>query len=56
MLYDGESCCFSKSYHLHIVDRVGGGTDAQMTEAELAKMIEQKKKEIAKLKKKAKTT
>ena len=28
MLYDGESCCFSKSYHLHIVDHVGGGTDA----------------------------
>ena len=124
MLYDGESCCFSKSYHLHIVDCVGGGTDAQMPEftqsvskptptkttsekefelckgrirksgtgcvyqindhlwegsyfprlpdgsrkkinvyaktreeceAELAKMIEQKKKEIAKLKKKAKT-
>ncbi len=25
MLYDGESYCFSKSYHLHIVDRVGGG-------------------------------
>ena len=25
MLYDGESCLFSKSYHLHIVDRVGGG-------------------------------
>ena len=25
MLYDGESCCFSKSYRLHIVDRVGGG-------------------------------
>ena len=32
MLYDGESCCFSKSYHLHIVDRVGVGTDAQMPE------------------------
>ena len=32
MLYDGESCCFSKSYHLHIVNRVGGGTDAQMPE------------------------
>ena len=32
MLYDGESCCFSKSYHLHIVDRAGGGTDAQMPE------------------------
>ena len=32
MLYDGESYCFSKSYHLHIVDRVGGGdrrTDAR---------------------------
>ena len=124
MLYDGESRCFSQSYHLHIVDRVGGGTDAQMPEftqsvskttptkatsekecepykgrirksgtgcvyqindhlwegsyfprfpdgsrkkfnvyaktreeceTELAKMIEQKKKEIAKLKKKAKT-
>ena len=122
MLYDGERCCFSKSYHLHIVDRVGGGTDAQMPEftqsispptkatsekefepykgrirksgtgcvyqindhlwegsyfprlpdgsrkkfnvyaktreeceTELAKMIEQKKKEIATLKKKAKT-
>ena len=25
MLYDGESYCFSKSYRLHIVDRVGGG-------------------------------
>ena len=25
MLYDGKDCCFSKSYHLHIVDRVGGG-------------------------------
>ena len=25
MLYDGEEYCFSKSYHLHIVDRVGGG-------------------------------
>lgn len=25
MLYDGKSYCFSKSYHLHIVDRVGGG-------------------------------
>ena len=25
MLYDGENCYFSKSYHLHIVDRVGGG-------------------------------
>lgn len=25
MLYDGESCCFSKEYHLRIVDRVGGG-------------------------------
>ena len=25
MLYDGEKCYFSKSYHLHIVDRVGGG-------------------------------
>ena len=25
MLYDGESYFFSKSYHLHIVDRVGGG-------------------------------
>ena len=25
MLYDGEECYFSKSYHLHIVDRVGGG-------------------------------
>jgi hypothetical protein len=25
MLYDGESYCCSKSYHLHIVDRVGGG-------------------------------
>ena len=25
MLYDGKECCFSKSYHLHIVDRVGGG-------------------------------
>ena len=24
MLYDGENYCFSKSYHLHIVDRVGG--------------------------------
>ena len=25
MLYDGSEYCFSKSYHLHIVDRVGGG-------------------------------
>ena len=25
MLYDGTDCYFSKSYHLHIVDRVGGG-------------------------------
>lgn len=25
MLYDGEKCYFSRSYHLHIVDRVGGG-------------------------------
>lgn len=25
MLYDGKNYCFSKSYHLHIVDRVGGG-------------------------------
>ncbi len=25
MLYDGKDCYFSKSYHLHIVDRVGGG-------------------------------
>ena len=25
MLYDGESYCFSKSYSLRIVDRVGGG-------------------------------
>ncbi|MBQ1994908.1 MAG: sugar kinase [Clostridia bacterium] len=25
MLYDGENNCFSKEYHLHIVDRVGGG-------------------------------
>ena len=25
MLYDGGECYFSKEYHLHIVDRVGGG-------------------------------
>lgn len=25
MLFDGENYCFSKSHHLHIVDRVGGG-------------------------------
>ncbi len=25
MLYDGENFCISKEYHLHIVDRVGGG-------------------------------
>ena len=25
MLYDGEDYCFSKEYHLRIVDRVGGG-------------------------------
>lgn len=25
MLYDGKDCCFSKEYHLRIVDRVGGG-------------------------------
>ncbi len=25
MLYDGTDYCFSKEYHLHLVDRVGGG-------------------------------
>ncbi|MDO4990840.1 MAG: sugar kinase [Eubacteriales bacterium] len=25
LLYDGQEYCFSKDYHLHIVDRVGGG-------------------------------
>ena len=25
MLYDGRDYCFSKRYHLHIVDRIGGG-------------------------------
>ncbi len=25
LLYDGKDYCFSKSYHMHIVDRVGGG-------------------------------
>ena len=25
MLYDGQTYCFSKEYHLHITDRVGGG-------------------------------
>ena len=25
MLYDGKECCFSRSYRVHIVDRVGGG-------------------------------
>ena len=25
MLYDGKEYCFSKEYHLRIVDRVGGG-------------------------------
>ena len=25
MLYDGKEFCFSKKYHLRIVDRVGGG-------------------------------
>jgi 2-dehydro-3-deoxygluconokinase len=25
MLFDGKDCCFSKRYHLRIVDRVGGG-------------------------------
>ena len=27
MLYDAASgeCCFSKLYHLHIIDRIGGG-------------------------------
>ena len=25
LLYDGENYCFSKTYHMHIVDRVGGG-------------------------------
>ena len=25
LLYDGKEYCFSKSYHMHIVDRVGGG-------------------------------
>lgn len=24
-LHDGKSCCFSRTYHLRIVDRVGGG-------------------------------
>lgn len=24
-LHDGQNCCFSKTYHLRIVDRVGGG-------------------------------
>ncbi|MDE7243712.1 MAG: sugar kinase [Oscillospiraceae bacterium] len=25
MLYDGKEYCFSKLYHLHIIDRIGGG-------------------------------
>ena len=25
MLYDGKDCSFSRKYHMHIVDRVGGG-------------------------------
>ena len=25
MLYDGKDCYFSRKYHMHIVDRVGGG-------------------------------
>ena len=25
MLYDGNDCYFSRKYHMHIVDRVGGG-------------------------------
>lgn len=25
MIYDGEQCYFSTKYHLHMVDRVGGG-------------------------------
>ena len=25
MLFDGENYCFSKLYHLHIIDRIGGG-------------------------------
>ena len=25
MLYDGKEYCFSKVYHLHIIDRIGGG-------------------------------
>ena len=25
MLYDGKDYCFSKLYHLHIIDRIGGG-------------------------------
>jgi 2-dehydro-3-deoxygluconokinase len=25
LLYDGKDYCFSKEYHMHIVDRVGGG-------------------------------
>ena len=25
MLYDGKECYYSKTYHLHIVDRIGGG-------------------------------
>ncbi|WP_130836448.1 sugar kinase [Lachnoclostridium sp. Marseille-P6806] len=25
MLFDGNACCFSRTYRMHIVDRVGGG-------------------------------
>ena len=25
LLFDGENYCFSRSYHMHLVDRVGGG-------------------------------
>ncbi len=25
MIYDGENCCFSRQYSMHLVDRVGGG-------------------------------
>lgn len=37
MLYDGEDYYFSKEYHLHIVDRVGGGLIYSLLTGKLSK-------------------
>ena len=49
MLYDGSDCYFSKSYPLHIVDRVGGGDSfgAGLIYSLLAKKTPQKAIEFA---------